>query len=450
VTVETPQFRDFVIQSRPNTIAAGLLRDFQPIAYPTFGLRDLGSLAVGPNKIGPADGIPDIGNVNFVPDSFRRAGQFTVRVDHELRPGKDRIYGSYVRTDNTTQAGGVRPQFDRALVEWANFGNLNHTHIFNPNIINEFRAGVSTERGDPWDPKQLHIPKINITSVEGYPISSDPIITNVPGGWWQTTYHFKDVFSWVASTHTLKMGGEVQKPIAANGWTSNYIPTYNFNDILDFADDEPISTVRNVNPITGDPIANFNHRHRTEWAVFINDDWKVTRTLTINIGLRYENFSKDFDKKGLRALVFSPGSNYPERLADASLQNVDRLIPPSNANFGPRFGFAWDPQGNGRMTIRGGAGITYDRLGGGSNNYADRATVTLGLLLGTPQFTYALGDPACIGDGTPTGTTACRPFLGYPVEPAFQKGLDPRGGIIGTRISASSVDPNSWEARSSR
>ena len=148
-TVETPEFRDFVIRTRPNSIAAKLLAGYQPGAYPTSSFRDLGSPAPGVNKIGPADGIADIGNVNFVPDSFRQAGQYTVRIDHELRPGKDRIYGSFIRTKNTTQAGGVRPSFDRALVEWANFGNLNHTHIFSPNKINEFRAGISTEAGNP-------------------------------------------------------------------------------------------------------------------------------------------------------------------------------------------------------------------------------------------------------------------------------------------------------------
>ena len=439
-TVETPEFRDFVVRTRPNSIAAKLLTGYQPGAYPTSSFRDLGSPSLGVNKIGPADGILDIGNVNYVPDSFRRAGQYTVRIDHELRPGKDRIYGSFIRTKNTTQAGGVRPSFDRALVEWANFGNLNETHIFSPNKINEFRAGVSTEAGNPWDVKTLAVPRITITNVSPYGLSSDTTITNVPGGWWQTSYDYKDIFSWVRSTHTLKMGGQLRRPKAASGFSTNYVPNYAFNDILDFADDEPLTTTRNVNPVTGLPQLNFSHREEKEWALFINDDWKVTRHFTLNLGLRYENFTKQFDTQGLRGFIFGDGGNFNQQLANGKLAYVDRLFPAQNLNFAPRMGFAWDPTGKGKMTVRGGFGVTYDRLAAGSNTYADRATAQLGLLLGTPNFTYSLGDPACKGDGRPNST--CKPYLGYPVEPGFQLGLDDKGGIKGTRISISSTDPN--------
>ena len=439
-TVETAEFRDFVLRTRPNSIAAKLLKDYGPAAYPTSGFRDLGSPAVGVNRIGPADGIPDIGNVNFVPDSFREAGQYTIRIDHELIPGRDKIYGSFIRTKNTTQAGGIRPAFDRALVEWANFGNLNHTHIFSPNKINEFRAGVSTEAGNPWDVKTLAVPRITITNVVALGLSSDPVITNVPGGWWQSSYDFKNIFSWVHSTHTIKMGGQLRIPKAASGFSTNYVPNYGFNDILDFADDEPLTTTRNVNPVTGLPQLNFSHREEKEWALFINDDWKVTRTFTLNLGLRYENYAKQFDTQGLRGFVFGEGNSYGARLANGKLQYVDRLVPANNLNFAPRMGFAWDPGGKGKTTVRGGFGLTFDRLAAGANTYADRATASLGLLLGTPNFRYSLGDPACKGNGRPNNT--CPPFLGYPVEPGFQLGLDERGGIRGSRISISSTDPN--------
>src|SRR5215470_414533 len=54
-TVETPQFRDFVLRTRPNSIAARLLRDYPPLAYPTFNIRDIGSPAPGVMIAGPAD-----------------------------------------------------------------------------------------------------------------------------------------------------------------------------------------------------------------------------------------------------------------------------------------------------------------------------------------------------------------------------------------------------------
>ena len=54
-----------------------------------------------------------------------------------------------------------------------------------------------------------------ITNVSPFGLSSDPTITNVPGGCWQTSYDFKDIFSWVRATHTLKMGGQLRRPKAA-------------------------------------------------------------------------------------------------------------------------------------------------------------------------------------------------------------------------------------------
>jgi len=115
-TVETPQFRDYVLQTRPTSIAAYLLKNFKPIGDPTASIRDIGGPQPGVNKFSTTpDGIPDIGTVFYTPAAFRNAYQVSMRIDHELRPGKDRIYGSYFRTTNRTLSGGVRPQFDQTV-----------------------------------------------------------------------------------------------------------------------------------------------------------------------------------------------------------------------------------------------------------------------------------------------------------------------------------------------
>jgi len=148
--VETPQFRDFVLQTRPNSIAANLLKTFQPIGYPTSNIRDIGGPQPGVNKFSTvADGIPDLGTVFYTPAAFRNASQVSIRIDHELRPGKDRIYGSYFRTHNRTLSGGVRPQFDAPQDEFTYVGNLNYTHTFSANKINEVRGGVIQLVGRP-------------------------------------------------------------------------------------------------------------------------------------------------------------------------------------------------------------------------------------------------------------------------------------------------------------
>ena len=182
--------------------------------------------------------------------------------------------------------------------------------------------------------------------------------------------------------------------------TNNYIPAYSFSSLLDFADDEALQMTRYVDPRTGEPVTAYSELTQTEWALFINDDWKVTRNLTLNVGLRYENYGtfKDSDDT-LRNIVFGPGATFTERLASARVDFVDEFFPTDNNNIGPRLGFAWDPTGTGETAVRGGYGLAFDRLMNlPAENYRHspplRASVVLGQQFGTPQFTYSLGDPS--------------------------------------------------------
>jgi len=126
-TVETPAFRDFVLLTRPDTIAAKLLREFAPAVDATSAFRDLGSPRPGANQFGPADGILDIGNAQFVPAGHRNGNQISLRIDHELRPARDRIYGNFYRTTSDSLSGGIRPAFDRPTEEFTHFASINHT-----------------------------------------------------------------------------------------------------------------------------------------------------------------------------------------------------------------------------------------------------------------------------------------------------------------------------------
>lgn len=427
--VETPEFRNFVLQTRPNSIAARLLKEFAPIGDPTSTIRDLGTPQAGVNRFSSTpDGIPDVGTVFYTPAAFRNANQFSIRVDHELRPGKDRIYGSYFRTVNNTLAGGVRPAFNAPQKETTFYGNLNYTHTFSPAMMNELRAGVTQLVGRPEVRKHLDVPGVNITGAGGF---SGALY---PSGWWQTNYHYKDVFSWVRGAHNIKIGGEVRHARGSAQNTSNFIPTYSFASILDFADDEPLTMNRLVSPASGTPATLFSQMRVTEWAAFIQDDWKVTRNLTLNLGLRYENMGTYYDKDGtLRNFILGAGNSYADKLATGKVDIVSGFYPKDWNNFDPRIGFAWDPTGKAKMTVRGGFGISNNRLATlPAENYRGNppllAQTTLGSQFGT-TFTYSLGDPT-------------KPFAGYPVDAALKLGLDERNGIKGARVGLTAVDPN--------
>jgi hypothetical protein len=429
-TVETPEFRNFVLNTRPNSIAARLMRDYAPAADPTSTFRDVGSPAPGANVTGPPDGIMDIGTAFFVPEAWRRGNQFSVRADYELKPGKDRLYGNMYRTTSYTINNGIRPAFTAPVLETTHFGNVNYTHTFSSTKLNEIRGGFMRLVGEPkTSVLPLEIPGITITGATGFGTSS------YPRGWWQTNWHFKNIFTWVASSHMLKMGAELRQMYGSAQNTNNYIPAYQFASILNFANDQALQMTRYVDPRSGEPVTAFSELTQTEWAIFINDDWKVGHNLTVNAGLRYENYGtfKDSDDT-LRNIVFGQGQTFAERLASARVDLVDKFYPTDNNNLGPRLGFAWDPTGKGVMAVRGGYGIAFDRLMNlPAENYRHspplRASVVLGQFFGTPQFTYSLGDPAS-------------PYHGYPVDPALRVGLDSRNGVVGARVAITAVDPN--------
>ena len=428
-SVESPQFRDYVTQNFPNSIAANLLSNYRPAVDANYNFRVVPPVSGGITL--PAQ-LPAIASVRYAPDAYRNGQQFSGRIDHQLRPGKDNLYVNFYRTWAETLNGGIRPSFNRPGNEYGTFVSLNEIHIFTPNLLNEFRANMMRVVGTSAFPPNAQVPAISVPSISGFSTNG------YPSGYFQTNINEKDVLSWVHGAHTIKSGAELRRVRSNSINTSNFIPSYSFSSILSFAADNPFQQTRLVDPSTGLPAVNIVGLRNWEWAVFVNDDWKVRRNLTLNLGIRYENYRSPSEVNGLlRNLVFGSGSDFSSRLATGTVDVVNRLFPPDNGNWAPRFGFSWDPRADGKTAIRGGYGIAYDRLFMTPllefrNNPPLRATATLGSLFGT-SFTYALGDPA-------------QPYLGFPIDTALQVGLNASNSIRGARVSLRAVDPNLQQA----
>jgi hypothetical protein len=427
-TVETPEFRDFLLRTRPNSIAAKIFGDFHPTAYPTSNIRDLGSPQPGVNKFSSTpDGIPDIGTAQYIPRlSSNESDQFTARFDHELRPGKDRLYFYYYHFDGVSKTDPIRPQFIRNNPTTGNFGNFNETHIFSPTTLNELRLGVVRYTGVYSDLLHKEVPELVIT---GFSTIRD--VNVFPGGWFPTEYMVKDTLSSIHGNHGLKFGGEIRRTHNNIKHTRNYIPAYTFASILDFADDEALQMARTVDPRTGEPAITDCAMRIWEAGLFVQDDWKLRRNLTINLGLRYEYFGPFTDSNNrLRNFVLGPGATFQQQIANGKVDVVGQSWNTDTLNFAPRFGFAWDIGGKGKNVIRGGYGISYDRLAtvfpaGYRDNPPLTGIVNVGSQFGT-SFTYTLGDEK-------------KAYYGYPVDPGLRAGLDEHNGIKGIKVTSVAV-----------
>src|SRR5215469_6267220 len=449
-TVETQAFEQWVVANRPNSIAAKLLSMFPPAAYATTNLKDLGTPISGASACGgcaasnqysttpllTAAGTPlyEYGTANWNQPNTTTSDGLTLRVDHELRPGKDRLYGYYYHFTGVTKTPPVR-DFERDNPTVGNFVNLNETHIFSPTVLNEFQAGMVRYIGTYTIPKNLWVSRIVVTGSLGDQFQDG---NPYPGGWFATEYVAKDSVSIVRGKHTLKAGVERRRADNNTKHTANYIPLYTFSNILTFVNDDALTEARTVNPLTGQPTITYASQRITEYGSFIQDDWKARRDLTINLGLRYEYFGPYTDAKNrLSNFVYGTG-NYVQQIATGSPQVVPQSWSPNKTDFAPRIGLAWDVRGEGKNVIRAGYGMGYDRLAtvypaGYRNNPPLVGGINAGLQYGN-TFTYGMGDP----NATPSQYNP--QALGYPIDASFAAGLNSQNGIIGQKLSVIGVN----------
>ncbi len=183
-----------------------------------------------------------------------------------------------------------------------------------------------------------------------------------------TITQFIDHVSYIAGKHALKFGGEIHRNGVTGGAFGNARGSITFlggntpdptdptgatflntAQLEDFFSGAPFK----VSVLTGDPRRQL---HNWGYAGFVQDDWRVARNLTINLGVRYEFNSVVKEAHNLLG-------NFDPNLG--MVQVGKQISAPYNAdhkNFAPRLGFAWDPSGTGTTVIRGGGGIVHETV----------------------------------------------------------------------------------------
>lgn len=283
---------------------------------------------------------------------------YSVRVDQNLHGGRDNFFVRYGENPDVqvnpglTFVGSNLPGFG------AQFGgtsrNLVVGHNWSPtsNIVNQFRFGFgrSVSNFTANSPFPLG-PTISIGGLDTFGESNI-----IPQGRTQNTFQYGDTISWVHGRHTWKFGSDIIRYQAPSVFDANFRGTFTFADVSDFQNGIPATFSQRVG-------TSVRHNFALDAFSFVQDDFRLTNTLTLNLGFRLESSGGVTEGSGLLSNL-DPNNTTPIGvLGTGPLGGIDLGGEAFHRNWNPapRVGFAWNP-GRGKMVLRGGYGIAYDYI----------------------------------------------------------------------------------------
>jgi hypothetical protein len=457
----SPEFASIIQQRYPSSISTKLLQSF-PSQLNRFGGDQGNGLYAGPT----AGAVPNVGacaglaggpsapvttpvgqlpcnlpltiNGSFSATLPRNGLQWFGRIDRNFRDGKDRLYASFGRTWLDQVAFGqpnVYPAFTAPASEYTDYWNVNYTHVFSPTVLNELSfSGTRAWGADPVSHGE--VPLINVAGIASYGTGfADAIFI-------QNNQNWQDVLSVNRGSHSFKTGGIVQCGSGCPGAGALFHNTYarvvyGFNNVFDFARDDPFSESNiGFDPKSGKAAGPDFRPVFLNYGAFVNDDWKLRPNLTVSLGLRWEVYANPWDQDNIFvSATFPSGSSYFDRIANMKPVVKQPHDSVSHHNFLPRLGLAWDPFGKGNTSIRAGFGLFTDRASG--QFYRDSSTTLPVIALASVSKQTAV-QPVY---GLATGSAGNGTGYTFPT-PVIPTGLDARNGLIGVPSSSSVWEPN--------
>jgi hypothetical protein len=399
-----------------NRSAANLIATFFPTGLPA-GMKTIDPVALAllnstgtqfgaspggflyptvPGVAGITNGTPNYGPLIITDPGKFRDDQFTANWDREFRGGKDHLAERFFWSDSATfepfgadsyqiQTGGLpgtnNLNFPLNIPLHSRFGSITETHLFSNTLVNEFRFGVNiiSDKLSNEAPITGADIGINIPTSNG-----DPNMYRLQFGTWafgpyptQLQYALSDNFvwldtlSWTHGAHQLRVGGEIDRvamrrslPVADNGLVFFTPPAPGFtNDFLSFLGGDP--SLANG----GGGVATHDYRIPS-YAWFAQDDYRIRKDLTLNLGVRnefngapYDTLCRTGNTNPLIANSTGQPFVYPTCANNYHLAGLTGTLNSAGLNneyatvFEPRIGFAYDVAGHHTTSIRAGYGI---------------------------------------------------------------------------------------------
>lgn len=402
-----------------------------------------------------------------------------VRIDHNFTD-KFSVYGHFVAEQinqdiaTTMWSGDNVPSVSNTFGNPSYAGVVHTTYTISPTLINEASFNYNGNRinilplGLFTSPGAFgrfftgpnvdnRIPSINLNGGTGtnYTVNWTPWVNKADD------YQIRDDVSWTKGRHQIKMGGSWALYKKNQDWFKNTQGNYNFNGSFtgnDFAD----YLLGYGQSYSEDAVKRAGQWNNVSWALYVQDNFRVTNRLTLNLGLRWDGIPHTYEASDYmanfypalydpsKAAVLNPGNNTISSTSPGLGPSPDPILAGLNfytngigicgknglphgcvndswKNFGPRLGFAYDLFGSGKTVIRGGYGIMYERVQG-NDVYNNAGTVPLAasinfsnVILAAPSTGVGGGNSVGIPVNNVTGLD--KPNYRAPMSTQFSLGV---------------------------
>jgi len=317
--------------------------------------------------------------------SWLSQNQATARADYSATD-KDKIWFRFFLDD--APAKGTVNAIDPSWISDYPARNYNYavgySRVFTPNLVNDFRIAYSRNVFGVIGLKKFSLPSIGVklpdaNTVNEYGLTSQTNLAisgyftenmGAPTRDIMATTHLSDGLSWIRGAHQFNFGVEIYRNRVneLQNWLTGGFPTINGSASGNAAADFLLGYFASFRQISG-----FASRlHQILPSFFAQDDIKVSRRVTLNLGLRWDPTRAYYSENDL-LMSFAPGrqSQLFPKAPSGLLYPGDSGLPRSIignrlSNLAPRVGVAWDVRGNGQTSVRAGMGIYYIPLTRGS------------------------------------------------------------------------------------